>query len=131
MTHTKEVQEYIFTQTGIKASVKKGVGSMKGYFTFSPMFQDGIYPKFPFDFIQALKPTLPSEEPHPSFCSIGQISIYGLIDNRQEFKKERKPKPIEEIKVRQWGSKSSQMRLDKAARRNAKKMNKGGTARYY
>lgn len=30
-----------------------------------------------------------------------------------------------------WGSKNSQIRLDKASRRNAKRMRGGNTARYY
>ena len=48
------------------------------------------------------------------------------------MKKESKPKQADPNKpLKGWGSKNSQMRLDKAAARNAKKMCKGGTARYY
>ncbi len=47
-----------------------------------------------------------------------------------EFKKERKPK-ASETTSKGWGSKNSQMRLDKASARYAKKLMKGNCARYY
>jgi len=130
----KYIQQIIFNDTGLKTSVKKGTGSMKGYLIITPMFQSGEYPNFPFEFTQELKNKL-SEfdyDNYPLFCSTGQISIYGILDERMQFKRESKPKPIDNNKTQKgWGSKNSQIRLDKATARYAKRMSKGGCARYY
>lgn len=126
MTTTKEIQEYIFTHTQIKTSVKKGTGSMKGYYIFTPLFQNGSYPNFPFDFVQSLYPLLPDSDINPTFAAIGNISVYGLTDDRIEYKKERKPLPITEKKTKSWGSKNSQMRLDKAGARFGKRLRRDG-----
>lgn len=132
MKTAKEIQLYIFNNTGIKTSIKKGSGSNKGYLIISPMFQNGRYPEFPFNFRRELLKLLPDTEPNPSFAAGTQISVFGLIDEREEFKKESKPKPMDPNKLSKgWGSKNSQMRLDKATARNAVKMRKGNTARYY
>ena len=50
MKNAKEVQEKIFSESGLKTSVKAGVGSMKGYVVIWPILQNGIYPNIPFDF---------------------------------------------------------------------------------
>lgn len=134
MTTTFQVQLYIHEKTGIKTSVKKLTGSMKGYISIRPMFQDGKYPQFPFEFTQELKPLLKefSSSMHPVFCAINYIDIYGIENDPIKYQKERKPKPIDETKpVKGWGSKNSQLRLDKATARNAKRLRSGATARYY
>lgn len=127
-----DIQARIFEAAGLKTSVKKGTGSMKGYVIIWPIFQGGKFPSLPFDFVQELKRELQpfNSVQHPVFCSTNEISVYGISDDRTEFKKERKPLPIEQQKVKMWGSKNSQIRLDKAIRRNAKNMQKGNTARY-
>jgi len=133
MTTVKDIQERVFAETGLKTSVKKGTGSMKGYLILTPIFQNGCYPNFPFEYVQSLKNALSNfnYEEKPLFCSTSNICVYQIEDNRTEFKKEKKPKSVEINKVRTWGSKYSQMRLDKKSASNAKRMKKGGTARYY
>jgi len=129
-----EIQTRILNETGLKTSVKAfKTGSMRGYVRIMPMYQGGEYPSFPFDFIQALKNDL-SEFDYankPLLCTCSDICVYGMIDDSVLMKKESKPKNKEQIPVKGWGSKNSQMRLDKAAARNAKKMQKGNTARYW
>ena len=130
---TAEIQTRILTETGLKTSVKAySKGSMKGYIRIMPIFQDGKYPSLPFDFAQKIKEELKAydyaEKPLLATCS--DICIYQLEDDRIHMKKESKPKVSDKL-VKGWGSKNSQMRLDKATRRNAVKMNKGNTARYY
>jgi hypothetical protein len=52
------------------------------------------------------------------------------VDEKKIFKKERKQKPTENPKG--WGSKNSQVRLNKAVSRYAKRLrNNPGSARYY
>jgi hypothetical protein len=126
-----EIQKLILTETGIKTSVKQGTGSMKNYLIFSPMFQNGIYPEFPFQWRREKGQAHPGAEPYPNFWGSTQIHIYNIENDFKSFKKERKPKEKEYQKVKQWGSKNSQIRLDKAVKRNAKNMKKGNTARYY
>lgn len=134
MKTTAEIQIYIFDKTGLKTGVRNGKGSMKGYFNIYPIFQNGSYPNIPHNTIAELKEMLPDFEPTPTFCTISEISIHeskGIINERVTYKKENKPKEIGKMNVKGWGSKNSQMRLDKAAARNAVKMKKGNTARYY
>lgn len=134
MKTAKEIQEQIFEKTGLKTSVRKGTGSMSGYVCIRAIFQNGNYPSFPFEFIQALKGQLQdfNYENKPLFCATSEISVYGISDEKTKYKNERKPKPIDETKtMKGWGSKNSQLRLDKATLRNAKKMQKGNTARYW
>ena len=126
-----EIQNIILEETGIKSSVKKGIGSMKAYMIFSPMFQKGEYPTFPFDFYRKFMRDYPGEYPNETLCSGTQIMVCDVEDDRIKFKKEKKPASVENMKIRQWGSKNSQLRLDKATRRNAVKMKKGGTAGYW
>jgi hypothetical protein len=123
-----EVQQTIFDETGIKTSVKKGTGSMRGYTFFRPMFQNGDYPKFSIEWAREFKERFPKCSVKPMFCSTTEINIYhGIeIDEPLKFKKESKPKSIEQMKVREWGSKNSQMRLDKTAARYAKKRRGAG-----
>jgi hypothetical protein len=85
----------------------------------------------PYDFTQSLKKELSNfdYENMPLFCTISQVSVYGLVDEIIKMKKESKPKQSELTKG--WGSKNSQMRLDKATSRYAKKINNGNVARYY
>ena len=129
----KEIQDFIFNRSGLKTSVKKGTGSMKGYLIIWPMFQNELYPSIPFDIVQELKEKLSKFDyaNYPVFCSTSEISIYNIEDNRVKFKTENKPKNIENMKVKQWGSKNSQMRLDKATAKHAKNSKKGNTVRYY
>ena len=107
---------------------------MKGYVRIMPIFQNGAYPSLPFDFVQDLKVRLAAFDyaNKPVFCSCSDISVYEIEDDRVQMKKERKPKSVDPDKPSKgWGSKNSQLRLDKATARNAKKLNKGGVARYY
>jgi hypothetical protein len=130
-----EIQTKILTETGLKTSVKKySTSSMRGYVRIMPIFQNGSYPSLPFEFVQKLKAELAGFDyaNKPVFCSCSDISVYQIEDDRIQMKKESKPKEIDTNKtMKGWGSKNSQMRLDKATARNAKKMNKGGVARYY
>lgn len=122
--NASDIQNKILKETGLKTSVKKySSGSLKGYIRIMPIFQNGCYPSLPFDFVQKLKTELSNFDYNqkPVFCTISDIHIYDIIDDRIIMKKENKPKPIEELSVRQWGSKYSQMRLDKTAARYAKK----------
>ncbi len=133
MKTAKEIQAFILEKTGLKTSVKKGTGSMKGYLKIWPQFQNGEYPNIPFELARELLEILKEydHEPHPVFCTISEIEVYGLEDERMSFKRERKPKPREEQKVREWGSKNSQMRLDKKAARYAKNLRNGTTGVRY
>lgn len=130
-----EIQTKILTETGLKTSVKKySTGSMMGYVRIMPIFQNGSYPSFPFEVVQKLKAELACFDyaNKPVFCTCSDISVYQIEDDRIQMKKESKPKEIDPNKtMKGWGSKNSQMRLDKTTSRNAKKMNKGGVARYY
>lgn len=135
MTSAKEIQERIFSATGLKTSVRKGTGSMSGYICIRPIFQNGSYPSFPFEFTQSIKSDLSNFDyaNFPLFSSTSEISVYGISDEKTKYKNERKPKLVDESKVSKgWGSKNSQLRLDKASMRNAKKMRSGkNVARYY
>lgn len=132
-----EIQTAIFEQTGLKTSFKRMTGSMKHHIKIWPIFQGGIYPKFPFEwankFNKRFKPDLVND--CFPYCSIMELNI--PASNFTEFdpiqyKKERKQKPIDDGKpMAGWGSKNSQLRLDKATARNAKKLKAGTTARYY
>jgi hypothetical protein len=118
----------------LKTSVRKGTGSMSGYVCIRAIFQNGSYPSFPHEFVQRLKIELQNfnYENKPLFSSISEISVYGISDEKTQYKKERKPKPADDSKpMKGWGSKNSQMRLDKATRRNAKRLKAGTTARYW
>jgi hypothetical protein len=129
-----EIQTAILEQTGIKTSVKSGKGSLKMYLIFSPMFQNGIYPEFPFDWRQKFGSNYPETEPPTVFVGGTQIHLHKSVVEGEaiQYKKECKPKPIDEMKVRQWGSKNSQIRLDKAAARHAKALRQGrDTVRYW
>ncbi|RTK94661.1 MAG: hypothetical protein EKK64_07915 [Neisseriaceae bacterium] len=130
-----EIQTKILTETGLKTSVKKySKGSMKGYVRIMPIFQNGSYPSLPFDFVQKLKAELSGFDysNKPVFCTCSDICVYQIEDDRIQMKKESKPKEIDHNKtMKGWGSKNSQMRLDKASARNAKKMKNGGVARFY
>ena len=129
-----EIQTKILNETGLKTSVKVfSTGSMKGYVRIMPIFQNASYPSLPFDFVQKLKGDLSKFDfqNKPLLCSCSDICIYQIDDDRIIMQKESKPKIIDTCKVSKgWGSKNSQMRLDKATARNAKKLNKGGVARY-
>lgn len=133
MKTVSEIQKYIFDNSGLKTSVKKGTGSMKGYLIVWPQMQSGKYPDIPRGIVLELIKILPDEEPKPLFCTASEICIYGIEDDRKNFKRERKPKEIHEMKVRTWGSKNSQIRLDLNTRRYADKLrrNPNGHARYY
>lgn len=129
-----EIQTIIFERTGLKTTARHNKGSMKGYITIRPMFQGGEYAQLPIEFAREIKSMFKAFGDNPPMCGTQDINI--PIQNITEFdpiryKKENKPKPIEEMKQRTWGSKNSQLRLDKATARNAVKMSKGNTARYY
>lgn len=134
MKTAAEIQQLIFEQTGIKTSVKKLTGSSKDYLCFSPMLQSGKYPEFDFTWRQEYKNTFKETEPPQIFVNGTQIQIHkSLLSDTEpiKYKKERKSKTIEEMSVKTWGSKNSQLRLDKATQRNAKRLRAGTTARYY
>lgn len=129
-----EIQTAIFEQTGLKTSIKKNSGSMKEHYTIWPIFQNGSYPSFPAAWVRDFgKQFKPFGKAFP-YCGTSQldipipnITVYDPIN----YKKESKPKPLDDGKpMKGWGSKNSQMRLDKASVRNAKKLMKGTTARY-
>lgn len=126
---TSEIQQLILEQTGIKTSVKKLTGSMKTHTRFGSMFQNGTYPKFGYDWRKQFTTTIG----RGNFAGDYEIDIHNYniqFDEPIKFKKERKPTPVSEMKVKQWGSKNSQLRLDKATARNAKRLMAGTTARY-
>lgn len=134
MKSIADIQTAIFEQTGIKTSVKKGRGSTKQYFIISPMFQNNIYPQYSFEWRQKFVAAYPLTEPFTASINGTQFYIHCsfLTDTTPiKYKTERKPLLIEQMKVKQWGSKNSQLRLDKATARNAKRLNAGTTARYY
>lgn len=119
---TIDFQNKILAEIGIKTSVKKGNGSNKCYLIFSPMYQNGKYPEYPFEWRQSLLKDYPETEPPLISVNATQIHLHKSIieGDAVKFKKEKKPLPFEQMKQRQWGSKNSQMRLDKASRRAAK-----------
>ena len=123
MNTAKEIQQFIFSKCGLKTGVRTGKGSMKGYLTIYPIYQNGTYPSIPADVWSELKVILISYDhaDYPLFCGYSDISVYGLGVDREHHNKENKPKAATEMKVRQWGSKNSQMRLDKASARYANK----------
>lgn len=132
----KELQQQIFTDTGLKTTVSKCKGSMKGYIRVMPMFQGGKYPNFPHDYLPKIKAEFKDYDSHekPLFVTVSEVHIYGIdSEDTGKYKRERKPKQIDEnSNSKQWGSKNSQMRLDKAAARYAKLLRKDGNrARYY
>jgi hypothetical protein len=118
-----EIQTAILESCGIKTSVSKGSGSMKGYLRIMPIFQNGTYPSLPHDFVTQMRAKLSpfGTDDKPVFCTVSDIYVFDFIDDRQIHKKESKGKDISEMKVKSWGSKNSQMRLDKTAARYAKK----------
>jgi len=127
---TAEIQKIIFDQSGIKTTAKQGTGSMRGYIIISSLFQGGLYPYFPFELLQYLRKQFPGQDPKENFFNGSSIAIFQAEGEPLQFKKERKPKPLTEGKG--WGSKNSQLRLDKAANRYAKRRRRGdNTVRYY
>lgn len=130
-----EIQNFILDKANLKTSVKifKN-GSMKGYVRIMPIYQNGSYPSIPREVWGELKELLSKYDyaNFPLFCGYSEISVFGIEDDRIQMKKEAKPKEIAETKVKHWGSKNSQMRLDKAAARYADKIRSGkNVARYY
>jgi len=122
-----EIQQAIFEQTGLKTSFKRMTGSMKYHVKIWPIFQGGQYPNFPHSWVHEFNKQFKPDLAHDCFPygSIGELNIpatnFTEFDPIQ-YKKERKPKPIDENSPqRTWGSKNSQMRLDKTAARYAKK----------
>lgn len=126
--NTQDIQSKIESLTGLKISVKKGKGSMKGYMIFWPQFQNGIYPTIPFEYTIELRELLKefSTVKNPLFVSVTEVCVYGVEGEAVKHKRESKPKPIEDMNVKQWGSKNSQVRLDKAIRRHGEKLRKEG-----
>ena len=93
------------------------------------MFQKGIYPEFPFHWRRELPAKYEETEPPLIFTSGTQITLHKTVINGDaiQYKKERKPKPIDQNKpMKGWGSKNSQMRLDKTAARYASKRRRPG-----
>lgn len=135
METIQEVQKTLYEQTGLKTSVKKLKGSMKNYVMISAMFQNGNYPKFEFEYGRNFIKKFRNFGDDENGFSLTHFTL--LIQNftdltPMKFKTEKKPKTIEEMKVREWGSKNSQMRLDKKSAAYAKKGRQGrNQARYY
>lgn len=124
--NTPQIQKIIFEETGLKTSARSLTGSMKNYIRIMPMFQKGNYPTFPFEFVTKMKEQYPGMEPNPNFFSIDSFCIYGLTtEGAEKYKTESKGKCIEQKNSPSWGSKNSQMRLDKAAARYGKKVRRG------
>lgn len=130
-----EIQTVIFEQTGIKTSVKKMTGSMKYHYSFTPIFQGGEYPKYPYEWAKEFIKQFATIPGYGNYFTNGNIldilTLNFTAYDPIKYQKERKPKTIEQMKVKQWGSANSQLRLDKATTRNAKKLRAGTTARYY
>lgn len=118
-----EIQTAIFEQTGLKTSAKRRTGSMKHHYTIWPIYQGGKYPDFPFAWVQEFSKQFKSFG-HGVFCTVGSLDIpaANFIEfDPIQYKKEHKPKTIDDGKpMKGWGSKNSQLRLDKASRRAAK-----------
>lgn len=130
-----EYQEKILAETGLKTTVSKMSGSMKHHLRFMPMFQGGGYPNFPFEWAQEQSKLFKSNG-HGVFCTTSNFNIPAFNFSEYDpikYQKERKPKPIDEnTPSKEWGSKNSQIRLDKAAARYAKGLRRGeNRARYY
>lgn len=130
-----EIQTAIFEQTGLKTSAKRNKGSMKNHYTIWPIYQGGKYPDFPFEWVQEFgKQFKPFGDAFP-YCTVSSLDIpTGNISEFDpiQYKKEHKAKPIDPDKITKgWGSKNSQLRLDKATARNAKRLKAGTTARYW
>lgn len=134
-TSIADIQAAIFEQTGLKTSAKRMTGSMKKHFKIWPIFQEGKYPDFPHEWLNTFKGNFKGINGVFPYCTISNLSIpaEGIEFNPIAYKKERKPKPIDENSPqRTWGSKNSQLRLDKAAARYAKALRRGeNRATYY
>ena len=129
---TADVQQIIFNESGLKTSAKQGTGSMKGYVIITPLFQNGEYPNIPYEALTLLRGQFPGEYPKENFFTRGSVAIYKSDGNPVIYKKERKPKHLNTDGNNGWGSKNSQLRLDKAASRYAKRVRRGdNTVRYY
>jgi hypothetical protein len=130
-----QIQETIFNQTGIKTSVRQYTGSMKNHIGFRPMLQNGIYPVFPHEWAKEFIKQFEAIPGYGNYTAGNYIDIVRINFSDftpLQYKKERKPKTIEEQKIKGWGSKNSQVRLDKAAARYAKALRNGNNrARYY
>ena len=132
-----ELQEKIFAETGLKTSVKKQTGSMKHHYAFTPLFQNGEYPKYPIEWGRQIVKQFQDMPGLGNYFTNGNILDILALNFTDydpiQYKKERKPKPIDPDKpLKGWGSKNSQVRLDKAASRYAKALRRGESrARYY
>lgn len=122
-----EIQTAIFEQTGLKTSFKKMNGSMRHHVKIWPIFQGGEYPKFPFEWLREFSKQFKADLlndcfPYASTMELNIPAVNFTEFDAIQYKKESKPKPIDEGKTMAgWGSKNSQMRLDKTANRYAKK----------
>lgn len=132
-----ELQEIILKETGIKTSVRKYKGSMKFHYGFTSMFQNGEYPKFPIEWGRNFVKQFATIPGHGNYFTNGNMIDILQINFTEydpiKYQKESKPKPVDENKTAKgWGSKNSQLRLDKAASRYAKALRRGeNRARYY
>lgn len=132
-----ELQEIILKETGLKTSVKKQSGSMKFHYAFTPLFQNGEYPKYPIEWGREFKKQFKTLPGLGNYFTNGNILDILAINFTEydpiKYPKERKPKPFtEDSPVQTWGSKNSQVRLDKAVARYAKALRRGeNRARYY
>jgi hypothetical protein len=73
----QNIKETIEKETNLKFSVKKGVGSMRGYTIFSVKKQGDFYPEIPFEIRQKIKADFKSKNSnHPTFVSGTQVDIY-------------------------------------------------------
>lgn len=130
-----EIQSQILKETGVKTSVRKYSGSMKNHIGIRPMYQNGEYPKFPFEWANDFKKkfsTIPGHENYSSSDYIDILKINFSDLTPVKYSKERKPKQNTEKTTKGWGSKNSQLRLDKASARYSKALRRGeDRARYY
>lgn len=130
-----EIQTAIFEQTGLKTSAKRNKGSMKHHYTIWPIYQGGKYPDFPFAWLREFSKQFNSFG-QGVFCTVSSLDIpannFTDFDPIQ-YKKEHKPKPVDPDKpMSGWGSKNSQLRVDKATARHAKAVTQGkNTVRFY
>lgn len=126
-----EIQQAIFEQTGLKTSFKRMTGSMKFHVKIWPIFQDGKYPNFPFEWVNQFAKQFKADLAHDCFPygSVGELNIPAVNFTEIDpitYKKERKPKFDPDKVVKGWGSKNSQMRLDKAGARFGNRLRRDG-----
>lgn len=133
------IQKTILDVTGLKTSVKVGslTSSMRGYVMFRAAKVAGQFTQWTFEQGNQLRALFAGTEEKPTTGTFYELCVYF---GNEAYNYERAPKtsavkkeaaPASEKVTRSgWGSKNSQMRLDKASRRYAKRLRTTNCARY-